>query len=608
MQEIKEAVKDPILHFRSLDILSLVVTFCGMTCLFVRAHEHDTARIKNIVSIFRQFTDLMCKDVLQEPVQYRNGYLAEPSQDRDDTQLPCVKDVISLYLCPFSHDMGDSRITFKQWLWLDKVCHCKHLIETEEYCSAMEVLEALLNTELNPGVRSVVLCLFAECYMHQGCPQLSLQTYKAALKADKNNHMIFYHLANVYRDLQHVDLELECLNLLVRFLTDKHMKSEASAPDIHLDALVFSVCEVVPEISLAEALYHFAQRCAQLKRYPEAAEQYMASLKLLQEDSLGMSISVPVQEVVVEAAEVSACAHQVDQCLSLFDQFYPVLVADNTLPRSPENPSWTRSSCGSPGNSSQDILFSPCQAEDRHCASSFPENNAPGTFETVYVGGSGSSSTAKPFENLCDLTRRKRLRSDSVPRYESWRHEKKSGHQDGQSELERDENNPWWSSSLAIRLLLSKADVLLSVQGYSDEVMSCLNKAQDLLLKDQTPIFDDSLTCKSDGVAVTKSPSRKRRRISPDQQDSPEAEPPTAASAMAGQTRADQYNICKLWSESMVKVTERLLQASLNHGQKLSACNAARFLLQLDPDNAIAQTTLVKNRIIKQNKPLALAS
>ena len=115
---------------------------------------------------------------------------------------------------------------------------------------------------------------------------------------------------------------------------------------------------------------------------------------------------------------------------------------------------------------SQDIFFDPEYQSQRHFDPvSFVRN------EKKHGKADGVSNNLR-FENLHKLTRRKRLRSDSFSTdVNDADGESKSGQEQGVGVYFHD---PWWPSSLAARLLLSKADVLIPSQGYNDEVMSCL--------------------------------------------------------------------------------------------------------------------------------------
>ena len=175
---------------------------------------------------------------------------------------------------------------------------------------------------------------------------------------------------------------------------------------------------------------------------------------------------VDVQEVVVEVAEALAMAQQADKCLCLFDQFYPVLVMDDSLFLSASGAINTANDTKisySSMNDSQDSIFG---TPHHPCSAIFAsdENKAVNL---------GADSNDLSFKNLFDVTRRKRQRSESFSMDVEL--EGPCGKSESEQEKAAQVTDPWWPSSLAVRLLLSKADVLIPSQGYSGEVMSCLN-------------------------------------------------------------------------------------------------------------------------------------
>ncbi|GFR74661.1 fanconi anemia group G protein, partial [Elysia marginata] len=465
MQRILGALKDPIIHFRSLDVLGSIVTVCGLACLFVRAHS-DKTEVQPMILVFQDITNTLCKDTLQQPLPYKNGRLEEEEfpEDSKPEDFPCLQDFVNTVLCLHPNDARATRVVYKPWQWLDIICLCKEYMSKQEYSSAMEHLEGLLNTPLDPEIRSAVLCLFAQCYLHQDCSQLALQTYKKALKADQDNHLVFFYLAEVYKLLKQEDLELESLSLLVKVLTHKHLGSKTLTPDLHLDALVFSLCDALPSVKLPETLHHFAQRCVELHRYTEATEQYLTLLRLLEEDLECTSVSsihgdnrpVDVQEIVVEAAEALALAKQTEQCLRLVEKFLPVFAANDTIYLSSSNLADSNISGAGLNDSQDSLLGSQLNIESPRCSVSLQRERE--KLERV-----DSFSKSHEFENLCISTQRKRLRSSSFLMDDDERSQHKGPGKDR-----------WWSSSLVVRLLLSKADVLIPNEGYSEGVIRCL--------------------------------------------------------------------------------------------------------------------------------------
>ena len=63
-------------------------------------------------------------------------------------------------------------------------------MKSHAYISAMEHLETLLNTQLEPETRSIALCMFAQCYFHQVVFSIFYLSYDFTLKSDLSIYSI----------------------------------------------------------------------------------------------------------------------------------------------------------------------------------------------------------------------------------------------------------------------------------------------------------------------------------------------------------------------------------------------------------------------------------
>lgn len=189
-------------------------------------------------------------------------------------------------------------------------------------------------------------------------------------------------------------------------------------------------------------------------------------------------LETDVRELVVEAIESLALAQRNAECISLCDEFYPILsVCD-----APSEISASSYPDISGNNTKDDFSFNnsqPCllsQSRDydstdevmtqvfEHqtssllspsCKQRHQMKSGIGDVENTYL-------TSGCLPNLCKLSR-KRIRTASRDH-------------DTSLNAAADEKDVWWSNTLPVRLLVSKTDALLAVQGFAEDTMACLTK------------------------------------------------------------------------------------------------------------------------------------
>ncbi|CAG5133849.1 unnamed protein product, partial [Candidula unifasciata] len=341
VKKIVKVVQDPISRFRLFDSLGRLVLLCSLCCVYSR-QKGELEKTKSLLVSLGQLVKTVGKSVLEEAFPYKQGLiLCKQNNNKlaDETSI-CVGDFVRLITLSSELTLEIGSVQHREWQWLDTFLQCNRLIKKDQYVSAMKKLELELSQPLDPEAKAVLLCQFATCYQKQGCPQLAIQTYKDALHVYKEHHPVLLHLADIYDVVGQQELKLEILNLLVKMLSARSVRNERRMFTTNFEAIVMAVFQFMPRVTLVCAVHSLARCCAQIHRYKEAAEHYLKLLDLLknienftlESNSDEPLLNTDVRELVVETVETLALAQRHSECLSLCDEFYPILSTDGMLP------------------------------------------------------------------------------------------------------------------------------------------------------------------------------------------------------------------------------------------------------------------------------------
>ncbi|CAL1532801.1 unnamed protein product [Lymnaea stagnalis] len=573
--KLSETLKDPLNKFKLLSILGRLLILSSLWCLY-RKQQNNEHKIKEALCILVSLKELLPQSTMHEWLLLQHDLILCKIPDGNSVEdCPSVDDITKLVLASCKLSKDDTTLKYDKWEWLHTVCICQNLIEEKKYSLAMQRILATLNTMLDPGPRSTLLCLMAECHSLEAHHQLALLTYKEALNVNRENCYIFYLMASVYRTLGLEEYELESLNLLVKVLMDQHLGPRF--PVNGFDQMVACVFDILPEVSLLNAMHHFAKRCYQLQKYKESEEQYFALLRFLEHTDLNSNVSnsvnghLDVCDIVVETAEALVMSHKHSECISFCDKFYPCFITDSSHCQMAHslaqealgnNSDSVFKQADDYSNSSQPSLFSSSQNSDVPNSSfdKISENmdKAPPEILKDYALTPGF------VDKLCKISR-KRVRSVSV--------------NTGPGEIDDPLGSDLFASqTAAIRLLLAKTDALVVTEGYTDVTMACLLKAYNLLSS------SNKCDIKSDTEPVdhaTEEPLQKRRRLGE------EADILNKSKTTFSDETQDVFCLCKnsTWSQLMVSLCVRMAKVSLKRKQYLSVINCCQLILQLEPDN-----------------------
>ncbi|XP_005090634.2 uncharacterized protein LOC101849662 [Aplysia californica] len=588
-------VDSPLCHFKLLPVLGRLLLLVSVWCLYRQLDSSGSglslsAKALDVLLKLRKSVD---ESVLKEPVSQKRGlYLCCRPTCPDgevDGSSPCVRDVVDLVLTACGASPPDAAVNFDEWNWLFCVFECERLINEQQPMLAIDKLQSSLSLPLDPEEKSRLLCLLAKCYLSQDYSQLTIQSFKAALEANHENLTVFLQLAGVYSRLKHHDLEIECLRILVKKVTNRELKSCDTKHIIKdFSCTVAEISGAVSDVTFVQAVHHFGKRCFQLQRYKEAAEQYLNLLNHLQDpdkvnkDPCDRELNVKV--FIVETVEAVAMAQRHEECIALCEEFIPCLLDGEVSFK--DSPKVGRhfglfSQCpteivGRKEQSTQDYLCSsPCFLGESSRRDDVVNNVRMSSLSKDFSVGTGRGSnplfTPGSLRKLLKNPRkRRRSSSDNGDLFVM---ETDSG--------EKKESGP--SDYLAVRLLVCKTDCLVGLHGYTEDAMTCLLRAHNLLL-DSAPgnvVQDPPLP----------GPSSKRQKASLEEHNMPDH---VMGSATGDGSVRDSY------TQLMIEVALRMGKMSLKRKLLPSVLRSCHLVLQLDPGCVPAH--YLKTLVLKERK------
>ncbi|XP_074644474.1 uncharacterized protein LOC141901251 [Tubulanus polymorphus] len=163
-----------------------------------------------------------------------------------------------------------------------------------------------MNCQISLLLNNLVGCAFSE----KGKVNLAIQKFKECISMDFAFKAPLWNVAAQYRQKGLYDVELECLNLLVLSLSDGNggdiENGGATCAKNLIDSTLDRLTDLlVPNISLEQALYLFANRCLILKKYGIAAEKYILLLDLLSKEKnpiVEIKSFPEIRQIYIEAA------------------------------------------------------------------------------------------------------------------------------------------------------------------------------------------------------------------------------------------------------------------------------------------------------------------